>query len=459
MPKILLLCDDERSSRFDRQALRECGFPGSKYLTSGIEAAKLLASETSEEEKFDLVICHERLEDMASDQFCAIIRSHPLLKRLPVLLISSNSNDAGLEFLNKYPNDILSRPYSIADLKNKISSLLKKSKGANEEKPLSGAHEDYKAFQRAIDTYGLLLKPEHSTDDYFHMGMGFLKEQNWSLAISAFRKSVHDHRLKAEAELGMAAAYKGNNDLINFRIALANAAESFVRNGRWNRGRSTFARLLQHDNRAKNPFLTEAHKYIKKREYKKAAEILQESLPLIPKALAGVKMAQLCLLAEEPQEMLNALKNTFNGNNTDILKKEIAQNLNLLLREKEERERQKAAERKWELNRRQSLKKAEANPASTTVLSRYPELKSENVIPLLDADASDTLSPSPLWQDEENELVEDFAEGKKDIPPLLAPLTRPQATSDLFAEKPKFNEFLSVVKLTWQLAKRSGKKG
>ena len=49
------------------------------------------------------------------------------------------------------------------------------------------------------------------------------------------------------------------------------------------------------------------------------------------------------------------------------------------------------------------------------------------------------------------------AKPNEDGKPVLAPLTRPEATSDLFSGKPRINEFLSVIKLTWKLARRQKK--
>ena len=37
---------------------------------------------------------------------------------------------------------------------------------------------------------------------------------------------------------------------------------------------------------------------------------------------------------------------------------------------------------------------------------------------------------------------------------ILAPLTEAEATSDLFKQRPRLNELLSVMKLTWKLARR-----
>lgn len=452
-PTILILCENEHTAQLDRRALRDCGYQNARVMTSGIEAARTLASQSGEDEKIALVVCHERLADMRSDQFFAIIRTHPLLKNFPVLLILNNIPEAGRDLKHDMASLVISRPYSVSDLNKSITSLLATDKDKYNKQV---ENLDCEAFNKALASYGLLLCDERSTDDYFHMGMDYLKEQNWNLAISAFRKSVQDHRLKAEAELGMAAAYKGNNDVLNFRNSLANAAESFVRAEHWSRGRSAYARLLQHDKSAKNPFLTQAHRFIKSGNYKKAAEIIQESLPLIPKGHAGSKLAQLCFLADNPNAMFSSLQEMLNDENYAILKAEISHHLNILDREKEERERQKSAERKWELSRK-ARNRAEDRKPLVNLSTLKPELREENTVSFLDPDQDYIDDSFEDYIDTADQAERDNSENQEGTP-VLAPLTRPEATSELFVKKPKFNEFLSVVKLTWKLARRAKKK-
>lgn len=451
MLNILILCEKESSAQLDRRSLRELGFGNARVMTSGIEAARLLARELDGPDRIDLAVCHDRLGDMRYGQFYDIARAHPRLKTFPILVIPDDAREAGIEQSGREFCDILPRPFSPDALRRKIEALILKARAAEKSAPPWDG--DDSAFERALASYGLLLRQEHSTDEYFHMGMGFLKEQNWSLAISAFQKSVQDHRLKAEAELGMAAAYKGHNDLINFRASLASAAEAFVKSGRWTRGRSAYARLLQHDKSAKNPFLAEAQRRIKRGDYTEAANILRESLPLIPKGLAGPKLARLCFFAPEPEAMRAALEEALDSEGAAVLKAEISHNLHLLNREKEERERRKNAERKWEINRQAREREREEKNAPDN--SGRPELRVEETISLFEEDGN------PGGSSNEEDFEEDWrgiGDEGGDNPPALQPLGRPEATTDLFTKKPRFNEFLSVIKLTWKLARLSKKR-
>lgn len=455
---ILLLCENEEASRLDRRALREAGYSVTRVMTSGIEAARLLAGlDTQDEERpFWIVVCSRKLADMDSEQFCGIVRSHPLLLSLPILLLLPNADEAcQLEALGCGASALLSRPYTVDALRKQLNVL---EKAALPLRSLENAARkiDTSAFDSALASYGLLLRPERQPDDYFRVGMKFLQENRWNYAISAFQKALADAHIKAEAELGMAAAFKGKGDQARFRGWLERAANTLVHAKRWHLARTAYARLLQHDPDARNPFLAEAHKLIRSQEYDEAADALAQSLSVIPRGATGDRLAKLCMIADDPEEMRKALEEGLARNNTiglEFLSQDISRNLENMVKEKEERQRQLAAERKWEIKRRQSIEKA---AQETEKQDHVPLRNPQQSISPLEMDDMDPLEaydelPTP---DDEAEINESDQTNTL----RLEPLTRSDATSGSFVEKPRFNEFLSVVKLTWKLAKRSRKK-
>lgn len=455
--EILLLCDNEEASRLDRRALREAGYNVARVMTSGIEAARVLGGlkENTDDKRFWIVVCSQKLADMDSEQFCGIVRSHPLLLSLPILLLVPNADEASqLEALGCGASALLSRPYTVEALRKQLNVL---EKAAQPMRSLEQAARkvDTSAFDSALASYGLLLRPERQPDDYFRVGMKFLQENRWNYAISAFQKALADAHIKAEAELGMAAAFKGKGDHARFRGWLGRAADTLVHAKRWHLARTAYARLLQHDPEARNPFLAEAHKLIRSQDYDAAADTLVQSLSVLPRGITGDRLAKLCMIADDPEEMLHALENGLSRNNTvglEFLSQDISRNLENMAREKEERQRQLAAERKWELKRRQAQEKAaQAAEKNNRISLREPEPS----VPLLENDDIESFTSedddSPLHSTGEEE--EKFPIGLR-----LEPLSRSEATSDSFVKKPRFNEFLSVVKLTWKLARRARKK-
>lgn len=431
---VLLLCENEKAANLDRRALREAGIANVHVLTSGIEAARLLANPNLAGSRYpDIVISLRQLADMDCEQFCAIVRQHPGLTRLPILLILPNEGDAEqMRALGCRASSLLGRPYSINTLKKHLVPLVREVPAQRRQRDeIAGMAAEQ--FEEALATYGVLLRSEKKPEDYFKAGMKSLSEQRWNLAIAAFERAMRDPETKAEAELGLAAAFKGRGDMDRFRTWLGEASETFVSAKRWGRARSAYARLLQHDPSAKNPFLSHAHKLIRQQEYGQAAEALVQSLNLMPKMKAGERYARICMAAEDPEEMFAALEQSLHEEGDhEFMALDIRRSLNVMEKQREERQRQMALERKWQLARSLTRQKQAGAPPDNAVQPAETPLK----------------SVAREWEEE------DLSRPASDHP-VLAPLGEQEATSELFMKKPALNEFLSVIKLTWKLAGKS----
>ncbi|MBD5553362.1 MAG: response regulator [Desulfovibrio sp.] len=431
---VLLLCEDEAAANMDRRALRSVGITDLRVMTSGIAAARLLAGMDGVPGcEPDMVVCLRQLEDMDGEQFCAIIRQHPRLLGLPILLILANESEAAqLAALGCGASSLLGRPYSLDNLRKHLIKLAKAVPGLRKLRQAAG-QVDTSSFDEALATCGLLLRSGRNPEDYFKAGMKSLAEKRWDVAIMAFERALSDAQIRAEAQLGLAAAYKGKGDIARFKLWLARASDTFVAARRWNRARSAYARLLQHDPSARNPFLAAAHKLIREKAYDEAAAVLTQSLSLLPKMKAGERYARVCMSADDPEEMFASLEaNLASNGNYSFMAREIRESLDVMTKQREQRQKQLAAERKWELAQNMArMKEARAAQADK------PEPK-----------------PAVLGRAKPGiELAPDFEQAR-----VLAPLGDEGAADELFAEKPRLNEFFSVIKLTWKLA-RSKKAG
>lgn len=464
---ILLLCENEKFANLDRRSLRAAGYGNTRVMESGIDAARILAGLDKPLDGFypDIVVCLNQLSDMDGEQFCAIIRQHPLLLGLPILLIMPNDNEAGqLRALGCGASALLGRPYSVDTLKSLLAQL---GKGIEAQRKLRKANQDAdtSSFDEALATYGVLLRSERKPEDYFKVGMRCLAENRWQLAIAAFERALRDAQIKAEAELGIAAAFKGKGDMARSKAWLARATESFLQARRWNRARSAYARLLQNDPSAKNPFLAEAHKLIHQQNYEEAATALVYSLGFISKKSAGERYARVCMSADDPDKMLEALKERLNSDGKGqytFLSDEIRQSLNIMLKQKQERQKQNSAERKWQLAHALGLL-PENKPATekTKSGSLLVEMASQSRPPLEKTVASFG----------EGEIDEKFAPAAttrktKKIETEAGPVvTREfgrkenlnEKEEDFFSDNSKLNVLFSVVKLTWKLSRSSRK--
>ena len=501
LPSVLLLSESEPLAALDRRALRDAGVARIRVLTSGIQAARILAGLASDSQGFqpDIIVCGQKLADMDGEQFCAILRLHPRLLAMPILLILPNDSEVEqLRTLGCGASALLGRPYSVTALRDQLV-MLAASQPRLTQLQQAARYADTKAFDAALSTYGILLKPVRQPEDYFRVGMQCLQQNRWNNAINAFQRALRNAQIKGEAELGMAVAWKGKGDLSRFRAWLAKAAATFVRARRWHRARAAYARLLQDDPSAKSPFLSQARHLMRQGHYDEAADTLAQGFEVTPKVQVCDKIAQTCLSADEPERMLRALEASLGramGARGNRLSDDIRDSLDALAREQEARRRQAAAERQWKVSRllagqKESGEEAEAasppenspenapeNAAETGSQADAPEQTAAKTpakgrprtnqiiatsVPTPEegaARASLDLRlddfPEADGRDQRTDSRSDDARGaaQADQAVVLAPLTEAEATSGLFTERPRLNELLSVMKLTWKLVRR-----
>ena len=305
---------------------------------------------------------------MDGEQFCAILRLHPRLLAPPILLIPPNDSEVEqLRTLGCGASALLGRPYSVTSLKEQLVTLAA-SQPRLTQLQQAARYTDTKAFDAAVATYGILLKPVRQPEDYFRVGMQCLQQNRWNNAINAFQRALRNAQIKGEAELGMAVAWKGKGDLSRFRAWLAKAAATFVRARRWHRARAAYARLLQEDPTAKSPFLSQARQLMRQGLYDEAADTLAQGFEVTPKAQVCDKIAQTCLAADEPERMLRDLEASLGramGARGNRLSDDIRDSLEALVREQENRRRQAAAERQWKMSRLLAGQKENAEETET----------------------------------------------------------------------------------------------
>ena len=353
---VLLLSESESMAALDRRALREVGADRVEGLTSGVAAARILAGLDEAPPSFqpDVVICSQRLSDMEGEQFCAILRLHPMLLDMPVLLILPHDSEVEqLRTLGCGASALLARPYSIDQLKAHLDFLVS-TRPTLDDLDKASELTTTKAFDDALATYGILLKPIRQPEDYFRVGMQCLEQRKWNSAINAFQRAMRGALIQGKAELGMAAAWKGKGDMVRYRHYLSLAAATFVRARQWNRARAVYGRMLQEDPNARSPFLSEALQQMRQGNYDQAAGILAQGYEITPRQQITERMAQICLATDTSAEMLANMETCLEqalGEDARALSEEIRTTLDSLAVEAETKKLEDAVERQWRAGR------------------------------------------------------------------------------------------------------------
>lgn len=367
---VLLLSESESMAALDRRALREVGADRVEGLTSGVAAARMLAGLDQALPSFqpDVVVCSQRLSDMEGEQFCAILRLHPMLLDMPVLLILPHDSEVEqLRTLGCGASALLARPYSIDQIKAHLDFLVS-TRPALDDLDKADQLTSTKAFDDALATYGILLKPIRQPDDYFRVGMQCLEQRKWNSAINAFQRAMRGALIQGKAELGMAAAWKGKGDMARYKYYLSQAAATFVRARQWNRARAVYGRMLQEDPNARSPFLSEALQQMRQGNYDQAAGILAQGYEVTPRQQITDRMAQICLAADTSAEMLANMEACLEqamGTDAQGLSAEIRTTLDILTQEAETKKLEDAAERQWRAGRNARARE-EADSAAAT---------------------------------------------------------------------------------------------
>lgn len=508
---VLLLSESESMSALDRRALREVGADRIECLTSGVAAARMLAGLDEFPPSFrpDVVICSQRLSDMDGEQFCAILRLHPLLLDMPVLLILPHDSEVEqLRTLGCGASALISRPYSFSQLKAHLD-FLSNSRSSLEDLEKADRLADTKAFDEAVATYGILLKPIRQPEDYFRVGMQCLEQRKWNSAINAFQRAMRGALIQGKAELGMAAAWKGKGDMARYRHYIAQAAVTFVRARQWNRARAVYARMLQEDSTARSPFLSEALQHIRQGNYDLAAGILAQGYEITPREQISERMAQICLATDTPDDMLKNMEACLEqalGADAQALSAEIRTTLDALTREAEAKKLEDAAERQWRAGRQAARERAEAeaaeraedplaqmgqapNAGAETARAPRAAVRQRGQVGIALADEDQAGMPAyqgsaaragnlragqgasgpviSLWGEEGAAQPAQPAEhsrsagdgqpavpGDTPIPPLLDPLSRGKSARSLLGGKSSLGDMMSIVKFTWKQAFR-----
>lgn len=119
MPKVLVVDDSLSVRKVVERALAAMSIQVVS-VASGSEALERI-----EREEPDLVVCDVIMPDKDGYEICEFVKTHPSLRKTPVLLISGIVNSTVLERAAKvHSDDVMRKPFAADELMRKIDSLL-----------------------------------------------------------------------------------------------------------------------------------------------------------------------------------------------------------------------------------------------------------------------------------------------------------------------------------------------
>lgn len=304
----LLLAAQESVATVDKQALRACGVRDFQVMSSGVEAALLLASGRGPE----MVLCADKLADMPGDDFVRLVRLHPALVAYPVVVaVTSNAKDPQSLARSAGYSGLLVRPYTHGALENELRRALQ-CREATKQALAGRKSDDTSAFQAALAGFLKTADPEtQAVDQLLRGGLLSLKQQRWAEAITELQNVLRRDSGNLEAMLGLAAAWRGRGNPEKGFVFVRNAVAVLAERRDWEKAQAVAARYLRDQPDAPNPLLEEVARLIPTGAVDELQPAIAAALALGPSAWPVDMLARACAANAAPEEACDLLVQLF----------------------------------------------------------------------------------------------------------------------------------------------------
>ena len=314
---VLLLARQESLVTVDKRMLRHNGsrpFRRFSFMDSGLKAAQSLAFAAQNRLNLpDLLVCDLPLADMTAVQFVSLIRLHPALRDLPVLLLGRPEDIKGRAALEKLtPVVCLARPYTEAEFVSAQETLTAQ---ATEVPAAGGDPESETAFRAALK---LMVQPrqENGPEELLRQGIGLLRRKRPVEAGQMFQKVIERHpTFTAQGLQGLAEAEAGQGNLTRSRQLLYKAAVINIRAHNFQAAQRAFARL---DNmlcpegaaaqvHKANPLYQAGAALVKSGHFEAAASAFWHGMNLTPDDPMTGHISRACQFTSNPERAAHGL--------------------------------------------------------------------------------------------------------------------------------------------------------
>ncbi|MGJ3523164.1 response regulator [Nitratidesulfovibrio sp. D1] len=326
----LILAPREELSAVERRALRLAGARNISVLTSGAAAARRLArqhrahaaDDDDARPAVDVVICHEHLADMTALEFLGLVRAHPRLLDLPVLVVSgAATREAVLAAIGAGCSGFLGRPYTLAALDGQLLRARRALETGAARAVADGTRLlSDQEFDLALERFATAATDAAGEAEiHFLEGTAHLLREQWDEAITAFGRTLRCNAQHAEACLGLSDAWRGKGDMDKSHEFRRRAGEIYARARQWRRAQQVFAQLLAEAPRdTPNPLLGEAARLLREGRIDDAAAALLAGRELTPGAPLHEHVARACQFTSAPERTAAAVCRALSGADPEL---------------------------------------------------------------------------------------------------------------------------------------------
>jgi tetratricopeptide (TPR) repeat protein len=278
---VVIVTRNEEHGRWDRRSLASFRPSRVEQFSSGSRAMDFLQNN-----RVDLVLLDNQLDDMDSSKFLRLARRDMRLSRIPIIMVTTQSQrDKVLDAIAAGCAGYILRPYSEETFSKHVLRGCQVGRMAEiEEQQIEDAKEMVAAgnFDDAIEAFEEIISEQNMAQRYYDMGCRCLIRLKYGQAIIAFKKAIKINDLFAEAYKGLADAYKGRGDLDEFKRYLQKAAEIHAQFNHMEETKELFIEILKYDPETPNPFNSLGVKLRKSGDLPGALHAYKQALSLTP---------------------------------------------------------------------------------------------------------------------------------------------------------------------------------
>ncbi len=310
---VLVLAGLDGVASIDRSALHGMGVRHVRIMSSGKEAAHLLArqargehSDRNDAPPVDLVICDSTLSDMRGIQFVRILRTHPRLATMPVIVASAGaSRKEVIAAVSAGCSGFLLRPYTTDAFAEQLELAARALPQAGNRLMAHAAQAaqamDTRDFETALRSFqGVVSAAKPKAEQLYDEGMHRLEDGDFSGAITAFNRAVRLNVLYAEAYVGLARAWRAKGEPKQAQKYLRLAGEAYSRLQRFAEARGVFQQLARERPNMGNPLTGMGTTLLQQGDYTGAAKAFAEGSRLSPDTDINTHIARACHFTDKP---------------------------------------------------------------------------------------------------------------------------------------------------------------
>lgn len=321
--RALVLAPREEVAKVDRNALREAGIRQVRILSSGVEAARLLAGPATgtPEERLaaaalgpdaDLVLCHDQLADMSGDDFVRLIRLHPRLLPFPALVAVGVDNAAiRTRALESGYSGLLVRPYAQTALAEQLTRAAQCRDATSAAMP-PAATWNADAFWTALERHATVVRTSLSNNQQYREALLALRQHQWGESVTLLQRFIRENPNHGDAFIALSAAFRGMGNTERSRAILRESLAVFADNGAWDKARAVCERLRnEHGGCAINPLLEEAARLVMKGHFADAVQAVLAGDALNDENTLCDALFKGCAANGDPEQALREMSRAF----------------------------------------------------------------------------------------------------------------------------------------------------